>query len=83
MPEFRGCLAPCLGPNGHESTQPRVYPGLPWEICFTAFCPHKALLRCAFEKNTRRARVGAAEGAPGCRSVMCHLFLPPLHQGDC
>jgi hypothetical protein len=25
--------------------------------------PHKALLRCALGKNTRRARVGGAEGA--------------------
>jgi hypothetical protein len=28
----------------------------------TANFPHKALLRCALEKNTRRARVGGAEG---------------------
>jgi len=37
--------------------------GLPWVIAPTRICPHKALLRCTLEKNTRRARVGDAEGA--------------------
>jgi hypothetical protein len=35
--------------------------------------PHKALLRCALEKNTRRARVGGAEGAPADEAPRNHV----------
>ena len=45
----KGLLSPGLQPREPAQTAPR---------------PHKALLRCALEKNTRRARVGGAEGAP-------------------
>jgi hypothetical protein len=50
-----------FGPTGHEI----LAQGLPWETRFNVASPHKALLRCALEKNTRRARVGGAEGATG------------------
>jgi hypothetical protein len=47
--------------HGGYTTQPGV--STPGTI-HPATRPHKALLRCAFEKNTRRARVGGAEGTP-------------------
>jgi hypothetical protein len=46
-PEGAAELSPGFHPR--EQTPPRSH-------------PHQALLRCALGKNTRRARVGAAEG---------------------
>src|SRR6202035_4068421 len=38
--------------------------------------PHKALLRCALEKNTRHARVGGAEGATRFGESRLRTFEP-------
>jgi hypothetical protein len=39
--------------------------------------PHKALLRCALGKNTRRARVGGAERAQATRTQSANLMQGP------
>jgi len=56
------CLTPVIRPEGPS---PGFNLGLTWVSQKNVPSPHKALLRCALEKNTRRARVGGAEGAYG------------------
>jgi hypothetical protein len=49
--------------------------GLPWEACFIASCPHKALHRSALWEKHPVLRVGGAEGAPESRSVIPLQFF--------
>jgi hypothetical protein len=68
-PRIKSALMGCVsrrsscGPKRQDS----LAQGLPWVTHKNVFSPeaHKALRRCALEKNTRFSRVGGAEGASG------------------